>query len=57
MCAVQRPISGCSREFSELAEILMAENRLVQPHNKDEAEQLYLQLILLRLIEIENTLA
>ena len=55
MCAVQRPISGCSREFSELAEILMEENRLVQPHNKDEAEQLY--LILLRLIEIENTFA
>ena len=54
MCAVERPISGCSREFSELAEILMEENRLVQPNNKGEAEQLY--LILLRLIEIENTL-
>jgi transposase len=53
MCAVQRPISGCSREFNQLAEIIMEENGLVQPNNKDEAEQLY--LILLRLIEIENT--
>jgi len=55
MCAVQRPISGCSCEFSELAEILLEENGLVQPNNKDEAEQLY--LILLRLIETENTFA
>ena len=55
MCAVQRPISGCSREFSELAEILMEENGLVQPNNKDEAEQLYLKLV--RLIETENTFA
>ena len=55
MCGVQRPISGCSREFSELTDILMEENGLIQPNNKDEAEQLY--VILLKLIETEDTFA
>lgn len=49
MCAVQRPASGCSRDFKELAEIIMEENELVRPNNKEQAEELY--LLLLQLIE------
>ena len=49
MCAVERPASGCSQEFNALAEMIMQENELVRPNNKEEAEELY--LVLLRLIE------
>lgn len=49
VCAVERPASGCSQEFNALAEMIMQENELVRPNNKEKAEELY--LVLLRLIE------
>ena len=48
VCAVEGPASGCLQEFNTLAGMIMQENELVRPNDK-EAEELY--LVLLRLIE------
>ena len=45
MCAVEQPASGCCHTFNELAGIIMEENGLFPPNNKEQAEELYLVLI------------
>ncbi|KXJ19757.1 hypothetical protein AC249_AIPGENE21524 [Exaiptasia diaphana] len=38
---------GCLKEFSEVFLLLMQENNLVTPHTVNEAEELYLKLLVL----------
>jgi hypothetical protein len=45
MFSSDRPLNGCSRAFSELAVILMEDNRLNHPSNAEEATTLYLNLL------------
>ena len=45
MFSSDRPLNGCSRAFSELAVMLMEDNRLNHPSNAEEATTLYLNLL------------
>ena len=45
MFSSDRPVHGCSRAFSELAVMLMQDNRLNHPSNAEEATALYLNLL------------
>jgi hypothetical protein len=45
MFSSDRPLNGCSQAFSELAVMLMEDNRLNHPSNAEEATTLYLNLL------------